>query len=126
MDEKYNFKKISENRTAGVLLHISSLSNEYGIGSMGDEAKEFIDKLASSQQTWWQVLPIGPTGFGDSPYQSFSSFAGNPYFISLEYLRDLDLLTNDDLSYVKNEYSDGDVNFGKLYNERFDTLKKPI
>lgn len=69
---------------------------------------------------------IGPTGFGDSPYQSFSSFAGNPYFISLEYLRDLDLLTNDDLSYVKNEYSDGDVNFGKLYNERFDTLKKPI
>ena len=124
MDEKYNFKKISENRTAGVLLHISSLSNEYGIGSMGDEAKEFIDKLAASQQTWWQVLPIGPTGFGDSPYQSFSSFAGNPYFISLEYLRDLDLLTNDDLSYVKSEYSDGDANFGKLYNERFDTLKK--
>ena len=73
-------------RSSGLLLHLSSLPTEYGIGTMGKEAKEFIDFLYRGGQTCWQMLPIGPTSFGDSPYQSFSTFAGNPYFIDLTTL----------------------------------------
>ncbi|MDO5018557.1 MAG: 4-alpha-glucanotransferase [Lagierella massiliensis] len=123
LDEKYNFKKISENRSAGVLLHITSLPNEYGIGSLGEEAREFIRKLSDAGQTWWQVLPIGPTGFGDSPYQSFSSYAGNPYLINLDYLKNEGLLTENHLNYVKSLYNSEVIEFGKLYSERFDTLR---
>ncbi|MDO4573063.1 MAG: 4-alpha-glucanotransferase, partial [Clostridia bacterium] len=68
-------------RSSGILLHISSLPSPYGIGSLGREAYAFIDFLAAARQRYWQVLPLGPTSFGDSPYQSFSAFAGNPYFI---------------------------------------------
>ena len=73
-------------RGAGILMHISSLPSPYGIGNLGECAYEFADHLAEAGQTYWQVLPVGPTSYGDSPYQSFSSFAGNPYFIDIDML----------------------------------------
>lgn len=124
LDEKYNFKKISENRTSGVLLHITSLPNEFGIGSLGEESREFVIKLKQAGQTWWQILPIGPTGYGDSPYQSFSSFAGNPYLINLDYLKNCSLLTDEEITEVKSLYDCNRVDFGKLYNERYKTLRR--
>ena len=83
---KKNTDPITSVRRAGALLHISSLPGEYGVGTMGKEAREFADFLKKSGFSYWQILPLGPTGFGDSPYQSFSTFAGNPYFIDLEAL----------------------------------------
>src|SRR6266550_6530111 len=73
-------------RSSGVLLHPTSLPGRFGIGDLGPSAFEFIDRLAAGGQRLWQVLPLGPTGYGDSPYQSFSAFAGNPLLISLEVL----------------------------------------
>ncbi len=73
-------------RRSGILMPVSSLPSEYGIGSFSKEAYEFVDFLESAGQKLWQILPLGPTGYGDSPYQSFSTFAGNPYFIDLESL----------------------------------------
>ena len=73
-------------RECGMLLPIASLPSRYGIGAFSKEAYDFIDKLKAAGQQYWQILPLGPTGFGDSPYQSFSAFAGNPYFIDLEKL----------------------------------------
>ncbi len=73
-------------RSSGVLMAMSSLPSPYGIGTMGDEALKFIDFLAASGQKYWQLLPLGPTSYGDSPYSSFSSFAGNPYLIDLTLL----------------------------------------
>ena len=75
-----------ETRSAGILLPITSLPSRYGIGTMGREARKFIDFLEKAGQSWWQILPLGPTGYGDSPYQSFSTFAGNPYLIDLDDL----------------------------------------
>ena len=79
-------------RSSGILYPISSLPSAYGIGCFSKEAYEFIDFLYAAGQRYWQVLPFGPTGYGDSPYQSFSTFAGNPYFISLEDLIEEGLL----------------------------------
>ena len=73
-------------RSSGILLHISSLDSDYGIGTLGKSAFDFVDFLKDSGQDFWQVLPLGPTGYGDSPYQAFSTFAGNPYFIDLDIL----------------------------------------
>ena len=73
-------------RASGILLPISSIPSNYGIGCFSKEAYAFVDQLAEAGQKYWQILPLGPTGYGDSPYQSFSTFAGNPYFISLEEL----------------------------------------
>lgn len=84
-------------RLAGVLLPVSSLPSPYGIGTLGKAAFDFIDFLNAAEQSYWQVLPIGPTGFGDSPYQSFSAFAGNPYFIDIDILKSQGLLTNDQI-----------------------------
>ncbi len=84
-------------RQSGVLLHISSLANEFGIGSLGKSAYDFVDFLEKSGQTYWQVLPLGPLTYGNSPYQSFSAFAGNPYFIDLKRLIEKDLLVSEDL-----------------------------
>ena len=80
-------------RSSGVLLHPTSLPGGFGIGDLGPSAFEFIDLLASAGQRLWQVLPLGPTGYGDSPYQCFSAFAGNPLLISLERLIEDGLLT---------------------------------
>src|ERR1700722_1420010 len=73
-------------RSNGILLHPTSLPGPFGIGDLGPEARRFVDFLAAAGQTLWQVLPLGPTGYGDSPYQCFSSVAGNPLLISLEDL----------------------------------------
>ncbi|HEY8838968.1 MAG TPA: 4-alpha-glucanotransferase, partial [Dehalococcoidia bacterium] len=85
-------------RSAGLLLHPTSLPGPHGIGDLGGAAFRFVDYLAAAQQQIWQVLPLGPTGFGDSPYAARSTFAGNPLLISLEVARDEGLLTEDDLS----------------------------
>ena len=78
-------------RCSGILMHISSLPSPYGIGTLGRAAYDFVDFLRGAGEKYWQLLPLGPTSYGDSPYQSFSTFAGNPYFI------DLDLLAADGL-----------------------------
>ena len=86
IDLKLNILRIGVDfmaRSAGVLLSITSLPSPYGIGTIGKEARKFADFLKESGQTIWQILPVGPTSYGDSPYQAFSAFAGNPYFISL-------------------------------------------
>ena len=83
-------------RESGVLLPIFSLPSKYGIGCFSKEAYTFVDQLKEAGQKKWQILPLGPTGYGDSPYQSFSTFAGNPYFIDLESLIKEGLLTKDE------------------------------
>ena len=75
-------------RASGILMPVFSLPGPFGIGTLGKEAFAFVDFLAEAKQTYWQILPIGPTGYGDSPYQSFSAFAGNPYFIDYRLLAD--------------------------------------
>src|ERR1700733_15561527 len=84
-------------RCSGILLHVTSLPGPYGIGDMGAPAYEFVDLLVSAGQKLWQVLPLNPTGYGDSPYQGFSAFAGNPLLIDLDGLRERGLLANSDL-----------------------------
>ena len=83
-------------RKSGVLMPITSLPSQFGIGCFSNSAYNFIDWLHDSGQAYWQILPLGPTGFGDSPYQSFSTFAGNPYMISLKSLVAEGLLTADE------------------------------
>src|ERR1700733_14059853 len=85
-------------RRSGILLHVSSLPGGHGIGDFGSSAHEFIEFLAESGQKIWQVLPLNPTGYADSPYQCFSAFAGNSLFIDLKALRGLGLLTEQDLA----------------------------
>ena len=85
-------------RKSGILMHLASLPSEYGVGTMGAAARKFADFLSDAGQQYWQLLPICPTSYGDSPYQSFSTFAGNPYFI------DLDLLASEGLLDKKNLY----------------------
>lgn len=105
-------------RSSGILMHISSLPGKYGIGDFGKEAYNFVDFLEKSRQKNWQILPLGVTGYGDSPYQCFSAFAGNPYFIDLDELIDLGYLCQDevnDLDLGKNpEY----VDYGLLYENK--------
>ena len=84
---------MAQKRKCGVLLPVSSLPSKYGIGCFDKKAYEFVDALKEAGQSYWQILPLGPTSYGDSPYQSFSTFAGNPYFISLEALIEEGVLT---------------------------------
>ncbi|MEG1819536.1 MAG: 4-alpha-glucanotransferase [Oscillospiraceae bacterium] len=111
-------------RSAGVLMHITSLPSNYGIGTLGQEAYNFIDFLKKAGQTYWQILPICPTSFGDSPYQSFSSFAGNPYLIDLDFLINEGLLQKSDCDNIKWENYETSVDYGLIYKNRFDVLKK--
>lgn len=110
-------------RTSGVLMPIFSLPSKYGIGTLGKEAYNFIDFLKKAGQTYWQILPVGVTGFGDSPYQCFSAFAGNPYFIDLEMLCEDGLL---DKAFIESfSWGDGDkVDYENLYNNRYPVLRK--
>ena len=110
-------------RTAGVLMPISSLPSRYGIGSMGKEARDFVDFLEEGGQTLWQILPLNPTGFGDSPYASFSTYAGNPYFIDLEYLIEEQLLTRDECEFYHWGSDPHRVDYGVLYASRYTLLK---
>ncbi len=109
-------------RTAGILLPISSLPGPGGIGTLGRAAQDFIDFLARAGQAWWQVLPVGPTGYGNSPYQCFSAFAGNPYFIDLGLLREGGLLETHELSLDFGE-DPARVDYGALYQNRFAVLE---
>ena len=111
-------------RGAGILLPISSLPSPYGIGTMGKDAYEFVDMLKRAGQKYWQVLPIGPTSFGDSPYQSFSAFAGNPYFIDLDTLIEEGLLTKEEVESYKWADSDDEIDYARLYRQRFEVLRK--
>lgn len=110
-------------RSSGILMPISALPSKYGIGTLGKCAYQFIDFLSAAGQKYWQLLPIGPTSYGDSPYSSFSTFAGNPYYI------DLDMLIRDGLL-RKNEVQNIDwgndperIDYGKIYNNRFAVLR---
>jgi 4-alpha-glucanotransferase len=109
-------------RRSGVLLHVTSLPGKYGIGTLNREAYHWVDFLVQTRQTLWQVLPLGPTGYGDSPYQSFSSFAGNPYLISLEELVDMGLLDQSALDAAP-DFPRGHVDFGTIYTWKLPLLR---
>lgn len=115
---------MSQKRECGMLLPIASLPSPYGIGSFSKEAYEFIDTLKRAGQHYWQILPLGPTSYGDSPYQSFSAFAGNPYFIDLDALIAEGLLTTEDCE--KTDFGDNNryIDYEKIYLNRFVLLKK--
>ena len=113
-------------RASGVLLPVFSLPSKYGIGCFSKEAYKFIDRLKEAGQSYWQILPLGPTGYGDSPYQSFSTYAGNPYFIDPKTLIKEGLLTKKECK----AYDFGDkadcIDYEKIYNSRFKMLKKHL
>ena len=123
-------------RGAGILLSITSLPSPHGIGTIGREAYDFVDLLAEMKQSYWQVLPLGPTGYGDSPYQSFSAFAGNPYLIDLDELVRQGLLTEEEAGSADGETGslkiseaeagtlEKPVDYGHLYQTRFQILRK--
>lgn len=104
-------------------MHISSLPSPYGIGTLGNEAYKFVDFLKQSEQRYWQILPVCPTSFGDSPYQSFSTFAGNPYFIDLDLLAEKGLLKKSELNNISWGDDDSKVDFSILYQKRFPILR---
>ena len=111
-------------RSSGILLPIFSLPGKYGIGCFSEEAYRFVDYLADAGVACWQILPIGPTGYGDSPYQSFSTFAGNPYFISLEKLIEEGLLTTEECDRADLGKDPTKIDYGRLYCSRLPLLKK--
>jgi 4-alpha-glucanotransferase len=119
-------KKDTENfgfsHKSGILMSISSLPSPYGIGSLGQYARDFVDFLVKTEQTCWQILPINPTAYGDSPYQSPCSQAGNPYFIDLPQLQEKGLLTEEEL--LENRHDTQRVDYGWLWNTRFALLRK--
>lgn len=104
-------------------MPVSALPSAYGIGSFGKEAYGFVDFLEQAGQSWWQVLPLGPTSYGDSPYQSFSTFAGNPYFVDPGLLIEDGLLTEEEADVCRGENC-GRIDYGRIYSLRFDMLKK--
>ena len=118
-------KKILDRRRAGLLMPIFSLPGKYGIGSFSKEARAFADFLKEAGQSYWQILPLGPTGYGDSPYQSFSTFAGNPYFIDLEQLQEEGYLLEGDCAELANA-SESQIDYGMLYEKRYPVLKKAM
>ena len=115
---------MAKKRKCGVLLPISSLPSKYGIGCFDKKAYEFVDALKAAGQSYWQILPLGPTSYGDSPYQSFSTFAGNPYFISLEELIKEGVLTKKECDSVDFGDNEASVDYAKLYEGRMILLRK--
>lgn len=113
-------------RYGGILMHISSLPSPYGIGTLGKAAYNFVDFLVQAGQKYWQVLPVCPTSYGDSPYQSFSPFAGNPYFIDLDILCKKGLLTGKEIRHVEWGTSARSVDYGILYEKRYPLLQKAV
>jgi len=110
-------------RAAGILMPITSLPTPYGIGTIGKEAYAFADFLKSAGQKYWQILPVGPTSYGDSPYQSFSTFAGNPNMIDLDMLCEEGLLTPEDYKDIDWGDNDEKVDYEKVYNNKFPVLR---
>lgn len=115
---------MAQKRKCGVLLPVSSLPSKYGIGCFDKKAYEFVDALKEAGQSYWQILPLGPTSYGDSPYQSFSTFAGNPYFISLEALIEEGVLTKKECDKVDFGTDATSVDYAKLYEGRMQLLRK--
>ena len=111
-------------RGAGILLPISSLPSPHGIGTFGKAAYQFVDSLKAAGQMYWQVLPIGPTSYGDSPYQSFSTFAGNPYFIDLDMLVEEGLVERSVLNSIDWGQLEYDIDYSKMYDNRYAILRK--
>lgn len=110
-------------RASGVLMHLTSLPSPHGIGTMGADAIAFVDFLAAAGQRYWQILPICPTGLGDSPYQTVSSFAGNPYLIDLDLLQAQGLLLPEDYQHLDWGDAPAAVDFGLLYRQRYPVLR---
>lgn len=110
-------------RESGILMHITSLPGPYGVGTMGKEAFAFVDFLKEAGQRYWQILPLTPTGYGDSPYQSCSTFAGNHYLIDLEQLIAEGLLKRDEVEAVNWGSCEEKVDFGLLYQSRLEVLE---
>lgn len=118
-------RKVDSNvRKAGILMPIFSLPSPYGVGTMGAAAREFVDFLARGGQTCWQILPIGHTSYGDSPYQAFSSFAGNPYFIDLDDLAADGLLERSEYQGLDWGADPAAVDYGLLYRNRYPVLRR--
>ena len=111
-------------RASGIILHITSLPSPHGVGTLGAEAREFADFLRKAGQKYWQILPLGPTGYGDSPYQTDSAFAGNPYLIDLEQLITDGLLTREEVDAVSFGSDPARTDYGALYAGRFDLLRR--
>lgn len=111
-------------RKSGILLPVSSIPSKYGIGTFSKQAYEFIDQLEKAGQSYWQILPLGPTGYGDSPYQSFSTFAGNPYYIDLETLVEEGYLTVEDCEACDFGDDVRYIDYEKIYLSRFKVLRK--
>lgn len=111
-------------RSSGILLPVTSLPSDYGIGCFDREAYKFIDRLKKAGQGYWQILPMGPTGYGDSPYQSFSTFAGNPYFISLEELINKGWIEKEDCEDLEKSCDKDYVKYDVIYEKRFKILRK--
>lgn len=105
-------------RSSGILMHISSLPSEYGIGDFGKKAYEFVDFLNKTGQKLWQILPLGPTGYGDSPYQSYSAFAGNYIFIDIEEFVEKGYIGEEDLTPLKNINYDDNLDYEQVKNEK--------
>ncbi len=119
-------KAVDFMRTAGILMPISSLDSAYGIGSIGKAAYNFVDFLAKAKQTYWQILPLGPTGYGDSPYQSFSAFAANFYFIDLDILIKEKLLLQKEVDFYDFGDNEQGIDYNKLFNNRKPLLKLAV
>ena len=111
-------------RKCGILLPISALPSKYGIGTFGQEAYDFINFLQLAKQSYWQVLPLGPTSYGDSPYQSFCAYAGNPYFIDFDILIHEGLLTQEEVDAYSWYDQPDDIDYARLYRQRFEVLRK--
>lgn len=113
-------------RSSGILMPLYALPSPYGIGTLGKAARDFVDFLSRAGQSWWQMLPVGPTSYGDSPYQSPSTYAGNPYFIDLDTLVADGLLTRNEVDALDWGNDPERVDYGKLYENRYILLQKAM
>ena len=111
-------------RSSGILMPMSSLPSPYGIGTMGKAAYDFVDFLSAAGQRYWQILPLGPTSYGDSPYASPSTFAGNPYYIDLDMLIEQGLLKKSDLTGLNWGADSARTDYGAIYENRYKVLRK--
>ena len=121
-----NLRTLEEShmRRSGILMHITSLPSKYGIGTLGEESYKFVDFLVKAKQRTWQMLPIQPTGYGDSPYQAASTFAGNPYLIDLDILIGEKLLKQEEVTSINWGSDPQYVDFGNMFVKRYEVLKK--
>lgn len=124
MDIKIEWRHHMNKRASGILMHISSLPSQYGIGDFGMSAYQFVDFLKETQTKYWQVLPMGITSYGDSPYQSFSAFAGNPYFIDLDEFIDKGWLDQDEVDNTNLGDNPVAVDYAALYYNKYPLLRK--